>query len=170
MNKAVVSAFYSRPWKILPVTFLSSSKVCFGDNYVVEFNPSSGLVVLSGAGLRREIAKLEPDKSSPTSIEDFRGVITGNHFSLLIEKGAFLGGPSIALKVSDGPKANKEIKLERIQMLRDFNFGGLVHCRFLDGEEKLEIVYEAEWQELAQVIGAVLLQLLISAGNTRGAQ
>lgn len=164
MNKAVVSAFYSRPWKILPVTFLSSSKVCFGDNYVVEFNPSSGLVVLSGAGLQREIAKLEPDKSSPTSIEDFRGVITGNHFSLSIEKGAFLGGPSIVLKVSDGPKANKEIKLERVQMLRDFNFGGLVH------EEKLEIVYEAEWQELAQVIGAVLLQLLISAGNTRGAQ
>ncbi len=172
MQKTTASAFYKQPWKILPLRFFSSHRVTFGESVLVEFDLKARLVLRSVGRWRKEISRLSPDHGDAwpvTSISDFRGTIAGDRFSLCIKKGRIFDGPTVVLTLFDKLDIPKEIAIERVQALREFDFGGVIRCRYLGhAKEQLEMEHEPEWEDLAQVLGAVLLQLLIATQPSAG--
>lgn len=104
-----------------------------------------------------------------TSISDFRGSITGNGLSVVIKEGQVVNGPTVVLRLFDESGAVKECIIERVQSLREFDFGGVVRCHYLGHErEQLAMEYVPEVEEAAQILGAVILHILIAAQPSIG--
>lgn len=170
MKKTVVTAFYRRPCRVLPIKFQSSRKVNFGEDTIVEFDFSGERVLCLNATTQKEIAKLIAENRPSNSISGFMGMIAGTHFKLMISRGWFLGSPIITLSIDEKEGGMvQEIKFECVHLQREFRFWNLTTCHYL-GEEKIEVIYDEAAEEMAQVIGAVLLSLLLDGANTRGAQ
>lgn len=168
MKTVVVTGFYGKPWRFFfPIRFLSMRKICFGNESIVEFDFKINSVFSSNLSSRREIARIISNRTSCNSIDSFFGEIIAPQFLLSISKGAFFGGPSIKVQIKDTPVGPSVVEITRVQLSSEFYFNKFITCNYDLANEKLEVSYLPEYEDLAQVISSLLFHLLTSMSNIR---
>lgn len=157
MKTVEVRSHYHPPWKLLPVRVMSGTQAAFGEEGLVTFDFGQRRVLFENTKTKMtvELAKLETEAETVSSLERYSGRIVGEGFEISIHRSWFLGNLDLTVKSFVGGVI-KESVVSRIHLPTEFDFFNCISCHFT-GNETLKVTFEPSYENMARVVSAVLL-------------